>query len=197
MYGPYQPPNSANDLWQTALADPASQFRAGRVGVRAAVAANQAVQTSPTAPAGQASQPWEKMLFPHFGPNGSVTFASTPQVSPMTPQAANAPQAPAAIGFGPYQQRYDANAIWQQAMADPMSQFRAGRVGVRGQGTFVPPGVGNTGGSAQPAGQPSQPAMPQLGNFYTPYSPGDVQNLPSSTIGSNFLGEYATRRRDT
>ena len=28
-----------------------------------------------------------------------------------------------------------------------------------------------------------------LGNFYTPYGPGDAQNVPNPTLGANFLGQ--------
>lgn len=175
LIGPDTGPGQTYDasaLYQSALADPASQFRAGRVGVRGGTA-------MPAAPA-------------QGPPPGMVYQQAQPSPNPAAPGMTPATPSSLFNGTGQYMPRYDANALWQQAMQDPMSQFRVGRVGVRGFGTFTPPGVG---GSA-PANTGNQ-QMPQLGNFYTPYSPGDAQNLPTSTIGSNFLGEYAARKRDT
>lgn len=129
---------------------------------------------------------------------------ATPNVTPNMAPAGKINWLDIARAPWKYAPRYAGPPVSQEAANAPM--FRPGRnvhgadyVGnVHGADYVRPqmPRIGQAGPSPTGQPQPSQPPQPGmgLGNFYTPVSPGDVQNIGMGTLGANFLGNYLPRR---
>lgn len=119
------------------------------------------------------------------------------------PAAGFANPAQAAGPMAPISARVDITEAAKDPSGGYLQQFIANRRLARGLPPLAPQPVAGqpvVPGQVIPGQQPPAPgqAAPPLGvgDFYNPHPMGDVQNFPTSNIGTNFLGGYASRRRE-